>query len=239
MGNKNAKLAKVKSFYIAVLRKLQELLNREELMAQFSYLRGIKKKTAKRIIKLGLSESIIPFLPIPSCNKDCGITKAKQLTFIRYKGRSGSFDLDLRGVTDSEEETTEDNKYPHCIVGVDINLYMKGCNADVALMEIKKKGQKPLTLIEVINLAIHRPELLEKHDLLACGSEYNKQKNGTTKHVPCLKLVGETPTVLSVNTKDRNLRQISPSCTERVKVNIIDILLTKVKRRTIKEPRSI
>jgi len=227
--------------YVISMRTLKRFLTKLEYMKQVSFLRGMKRNVIERALLLGLLDHEIPFLPVLQHSlrsKKKNIPLHKQMTFVRRlvpgeDERIGTFSINLNKVADIGVRTP--HHYPYYILGVNLNPEVTGLSAKSAMISIENKKEKPLNLAEVVTLAIHRPELLEEYIIMACGSQYIEQKDGTIKNVPCVQLYDGRPTIMWRNANDNFSRCISPSCIERLGISILNSAKTIIQGRPWRE----
>ena len=227
--------------YVVLMRTLKKFLTKLEYRKQVSFLRGMKRHVIEKVLKIGLLNHEIPFLPVLQHSlrsKKKNIPLSRQISFVRRlfdngDEKIGTFSLNLDQVSHIKVKTP--HHYPYYILGVNLNPETAGLSAKEAMLIIERKGEKALNLAEAITLAIHRPELLEEYIIMACGSQYIEQKDGTIKNIPCIQLCDGRPTITWKNANDKLPRCISPSCIDRLGISILDSAKTIIQGRPWRE----
>lgn len=245
MHIKSPEFLKLQENYSKMMRTLRKFLTDLEYRKQVSFLRGMKRKVIEKALSLGLLEHEIPFLPILQHSlrsEKKNIPLSRQITFVRLTGTDGNeiegtFSISLNKISDIKVKIP--HHYPYYILGVNLNQVNSNLTIGEIINKIKEGNEKALNLAEVISLAIHKPELLNNHIILACGSQYMEQGNGEVKNIPCIKLCNGQPTITWKKISDKSPSFISPSCKERLGITILGSVRTIIQGRPWREIREI
>lgn len=245
MHIKSPEFLKLQENYSMLMRTLRKFLTDMECMKQVSFLRGMKRKVIEKALSLGLLGHEIPFVPVLQHSlksQKKNVLLSRQITFVRYvddggNEKEGTFSISLNKVSNIKVNTP--NNYPYYILGVNLNQVNSNLTVGEIINKIKEGNEKALNLAEVISLAIHKPELLKNHIILACGSQYLEQRNGEIKFVPCIQLCNGQPTITWKRMTDKSQAFISPSCKERLGISILGSVRTMIQGRPWREIREI
>lgn len=216
MSNKSPEFLKLQDFFYWLIRNLEKRVTPSEYKAQLSYLRCIKRKVITQALEDGLIEAEIPFIPIlQSRIRRAGwVLISRQITFVQLGKNIGRYTLFLDKIFDLE--TKIPIHFPYFTIGVNLNTDLVNIDVISAKKMIKEKGERPLTLVECVSLLIHKPELLEKHRVISCGSEYGHPKEEKRHRTPCIFLNEGTPTIKWCFSDEKTNNAIYPSCIRRV-----------------------
>lgn len=217
MHNKSPEFLKLQAFFYWLITNLEEFVTPQEYKSQISFLRCIKRKVINQALLSGLIDSEIPFLPVlqSTIRGRNSVLLSRQVEFIKCNGSAGTYSLNLNKIENIPEEKIPKH-HPYFLLGVKTNIGKRILSTREMTESIINDNEIPLTLAEIISLLIHKPEILLKYSVQACGSRYDNVGKNKNERAPHIKLVSGKPVITWVSANEVVLDCISPSCIKRI-----------------------